>query len=92
MRAIEGGRYVARAANTGISGFVDPYGRVLQKTTLFTPATLVADLRFIRERTIYSRVGDLVAWLSLAATVAALLAARRVRYNVGFRPAESPRP
>jgi apolipoprotein N-acyltransferase len=92
MRAIEGGRYVARAANTGISGFVDPYGRVLQKTTLFTPATLVADLRFIRERTIYSRVGDLVAWLSLAATVAALLAAGRVRYNVGFRPAESPRP
>ena len=92
MRAIEGGRYVARAANTGISGFVDPYGRVLQKTTLFTPAMLVADLRFIRERTIYSRVGDLVAWLSLAATAAALLAAGRVRYNVGFRPAESPRP
>jgi apolipoprotein N-acyltransferase len=92
MRAIEGGRYVARAANTGISGFVDPYGRVLQKTILFTPAMLVADLRFIRERTIYSRVGDLVAWLSLAATVAALLAAGRVRYNVGFRPAESPRP
>jgi apolipoprotein N-acyltransferase len=92
IRAIEGGRYLARAANTGISGFVDPYGRVLQKTTLFTPAMLVADLRFIRERTIYSRVGDLVAWLSLAATLAALLAAARVRYNVGFGPAESPRP
>jgi apolipoprotein N-acyltransferase len=92
MRAIEGGRYLARAANTGISGFVDPYGRVLQKTTLFTPAMLVADLRFIQERTIYSRIGDVIAWLSLAATLAALLAAGRVRYNVGFKPAESPRP
>jgi apolipoprotein N-acyltransferase len=92
MRAIEGGRYLARAANTGISGFVDPYGRVVQKTGLFTPAMLVADLRFIQERTIYSRIGDLVAWLSLAVTLAALLAAGRVRYNVGFGRGESRRP
>jgi apolipoprotein N-acyltransferase len=81
MRSIEGGRYLARAANTGISGFVDPYGRVLQKTALFAPAVLVADLRFIQARTIYSRIGDVAAWLSLAVTVAALLAAGRVRYN-----------
>jgi apolipoprotein N-acyltransferase len=79
MRAIEGGRYLARAANTGISGFVDPYGRVVQKSDLFEPAMLVADLRFIRERTVYSRMGDVVAWLSLALTVAALLATARVR-------------
>ena len=72
MRAIEQGRYLARAANTGISGFVDPYGRVLQKTDLFHEAVLVADLRFITERTIYSRMGDLVAWLSLALTLAGL--------------------
>ena len=50
MRSIEQGRYLARAANTGISGFVDPYGRVLQKTDLFHPAVLVADLRFIQSR------------------------------------------
>ena len=31
LRAIEQGRYLARAANTGISGFVDPYGRVMQR-------------------------------------------------------------
>jgi apolipoprotein N-acyltransferase len=79
MRAIEGGRYLARAANTGISGFVDPYGRVVEKSPLFEQSLLVADLRFIRAPTIYSRTGDLVAWLSLALVAAALLAAARER-------------
>src|SRR4029079_6529629 len=70
MRAIEEGRYLARAANTGISGFVDPYGRIMAKTELFEPAVLVEDLRFLREdRTVYNRIGDLVAWLSLAVTL-----------------------
>jgi apolipoprotein N-acyltransferase len=78
MRAIENGRYLARAANTGVSGFIDPYGRVIVKSALFEQALLVEDLRFIRERTIYSRIGDLVAWLSLALTIAALLASGRM--------------
>jgi apolipoprotein N-acyltransferase len=74
MRAIEGGRYLARSANTGISGFVDPYGRVVASAGLFEEAMLVEDLRFLTDRTVYSRIGDLVAWLSLALTAAALLA------------------
>jgi apolipoprotein N-acyltransferase len=77
MRAVEQGRYLARAANTGISGFVDPYGRVIEKTALFVDAVSIHDVRFIRERTVYSRIGDVAAWLSLALTVAALLVARR---------------
>lgn len=77
MRSIEQGRYLARAANTGISGFVDPYGRVIQKTDLFHPAVLVGDLRFIKTRTIYGRTGDVIAWLSLVITAAALIATRR---------------
>jgi apolipoprotein N-acyltransferase len=77
MRAIEQGRYLARAANTGISGFVDPYGRVIAKTALFEPAVVVQDVRFLTHRTIYNRIGDVVAWASLALTLAALLAVRR---------------
>jgi len=79
LRAIEGGRYLARAANTGISGFVDPYGRVLAKSNLFEQRLLVQDVRFLRGRTLYSRIGDLIAWVSLALTVAVFLATRRVR-------------
>jgi apolipoprotein N-acyltransferase len=79
MRAIENGRYLARAANTGISGFVDPYGRVIAKSDLFEEALLVDDLRFLQTRTIYTRIGDLLAWLCLALTTAALVASRQSR-------------
>jgi apolipoprotein N-acyltransferase len=77
LRSIEQGRYLARAANTGISGFVDPYGRVLQSSNMFQTAVMVEDLRFITERTIYSRIGDLVGWLSVALTLVTLVATRR---------------
>jgi apolipoprotein N-acyltransferase len=38
----------------------------------------VEDLKFLRHRTLYSRIGDTVAWLSLALTAAVFLATRRV--------------
>jgi apolipoprotein N-acyltransferase len=69
MRAVEQGRYVVRAANTGISGAVDPYGRVIARTPIFEPAALVVDVRLLSGRTIYSRVGDVVVWFSLAVTL-----------------------
>ena len=77
MRSIESGRFLARAANTGISGFVDPYGRVLQRSNMFQSAVMAEDVRFLTGRTIYGRMGDVVGWLSVALTLAALLASRR---------------
>ncbi len=76
LRAVEQGRYVVRAANTGISGAVDPYGRVLATTPLFEPAALTVDVRLLSARTIYSRTGDLVVWLALAVTAWTMLPAR----------------
>lgn len=81
LRAIEQGRYLVRAANTGISGVVDPYGRVLDRTRLFETSTVVREVRFLQVRTVYNRIGDAVAYLCLAMTVLALLARRR-----GSRP------
>jgi apolipoprotein N-acyltransferase len=80
MRAIENGRYLIRSANTGISGIVDPYGRVLARSALFEPAVIVGDARLLQGRTFYTRTGDLFAYASVA-TALALLAApvRRVR-------------
>ncbi|HEY7792193.1 MAG TPA: apolipoprotein N-acyltransferase [Vicinamibacterales bacterium] len=77
LRAVEEGRYLARAANTGISGFVDPYGRVISRSNLFEPLTMVGTVRFLTDRTIYSRIGDLFAWLCVAIAIGAFLAAWR---------------
>ncbi len=77
MRAIEQGRYLARAANTGISGIVDPYGRVVTASRIFEQVAIVDDVRFLTTRTLYSRLGDVAAYGSIAVVVAALVAARR---------------
>jgi apolipoprotein N-acyltransferase len=82
MRAIEQGRYLARAANTGISGFVDPYGRVLQKSEIFERTLMVADVRMLQTPTIYGRIGDLFAYLCAALTGAALFLSGGIR---GYR-------
>ncbi|HEX7778985.1 MAG TPA: nitrilase-related carbon-nitrogen hydrolase, partial [Vicinamibacterales bacterium] len=68
IRAVEEGRYVVRAANTGISGAVDPYGRVLRRTPLFETMAVTVDVRLLDGRTIYSYVGDIVAWASAVLT------------------------
>ncbi|HXE79866.1 MAG TPA: apolipoprotein N-acyltransferase [Vicinamibacterales bacterium] len=82
MRAIEQGRYLARSANTGISGIVDPYGRVIAASGLFESAVIVEQVRLIAERTIYARIGDVVAHgsvlLTLAAWASCFIAGRRL--------------
>jgi len=73
FRAVENKRALARAANTGISGFVDPCGRIGQTTALFTDAWAVADLPLLESRTFYSRVGDLFSWLCAIAALFLIL-------------------
>ena len=76
MRAIEQGRYLARAANTGISGIVDPYGRIVTRSSIFEQVSLVGEARFLTGRTVYSRLGDVIAYVSIALTVLAATFAR----------------
>jgi apolipoprotein N-acyltransferase len=71
LRAVEHGRYLARSANTGISGIVDPYGRVVVQTPIFEPAVVTGEIRYLDGRTLYARTGDAFAY---ACALAALLA------------------
>ena len=89
LRAIEQGRYLARAANTGISGIVDPYGRIVARSQLFEQTTLVGDARFLTDRTIYSRIGDVFAYACAVLAAGAILMGRR---NGGTSGPASPDP
>jgi apolipoprotein N-acyltransferase len=72
FRAVENGLPLIRAANTGISGAVDASGRVLAATGLFEPASIAVQITPRRERTFYTRHGDLLVALCAAVTIGML--------------------
>ncbi len=72
LRAVENRRVLARSANTGISGFIDPVGRPLGLTPLMEEAAVVRELPLLDTRTFYTCWGDVFAGACLliaAATV-----------------------
>jgi apolipoprotein N-acyltransferase len=75
MRAIENRVGIARAANTGISGFVDPLGRVTDRTRLGERLFVLGTVQTTDVRTLYTRLGDWVGLLSLVATGTLLVTA-----------------
>ena len=80
MRAIETRAGVARAANTGISLFIDPLGRPYRDTPLFEPAVSPGIVYTTDAVTLYVRWGDWLATLVVlgaAAMIAAAWAAGR---------------
>ncbi len=69
FRAVETRRALARSANTGISGFVDPIGRVRSATSLYEEAWRVETLPVMTLTSLYVRFGDLFAWICVGLTV-----------------------
>ncbi|MBF0102684.1 MAG: apolipoprotein N-acyltransferase [Desulfobacterales bacterium] len=65
FRAIENRRSLIRSANTGISGFIDPTGKILSKTELFVDATLTNAVPLINIETVYNRIGDTFAMVCI---------------------------
>ena len=61
----------------GITAVVDPYGRVVKQAGMFEPLGLTADVRLLDSRTIYTRTGDLMAWLCAALTACVAVVLRR---------------
>ena len=66
MRAIESGRYVVRAANTGISTVISSRGEVLGEKEPLVEGMVVSDVYLSQNQTLYTRIGNLFVYLCLA--------------------------
>lgn len=77
FRAVENRVWIARAANTGISAFIAPSGRVLGATELFVPAAATVEVGLGARPGLYARTGDLIPLLFLAICVLWLVQTRR---------------
>ena len=87
LRAVENRRYLLRAATTGISGIIDPSGRILAKSELMTQTHLTGNISPSQKLTFYTRFGDLLpkASLTLTAMFLILTLAKRKDERKKFR-------
>jgi apolipoprotein N-acyltransferase len=77
FRAIENRVWMVRAANTGISAFISPAGRVVERSGLFERATLTASVGLGARPGLYAAMGDLIPGIFLLVGLAWLLQTRR---------------
>lgn len=77
LRAIENRLPIVRAANTGISGWIDPLGRVRAETPIFVPRTATYQVEVTTTHTLYTQLGDWLGALCSVFTLGFLFAAWR---------------
>ena len=80
MRAMETGRFMLRATNTGITAVIDPRGKIIAKLPQFTEGTLQAEVRGYAGASPYVRFGNtpvVLACLALLALLAVFAHHRR---------------
>jgi len=89
FRAVENRVPFARAANTGISGFIDAEGHILRTTDIFVEGALSGEVRIGGTRTIYTAYGDL---FTLGCAILTLFVAARMWRQGAFRGDYARRP
>ena len=73
FRAVENRKPVVRAANTGISGFIDSSGRIISRTSLFTREFLPGQVKIDKTLTFYTKYGDLFSYACIILFIIMLL-------------------
>ena len=77
FRAVETRRSLVRAANTGISGFVEPTGAIRVQSPLFEPAALTETVVLLDVQTVFTRTGHWFGALCLILILPLLLFRRK---------------
>jgi apolipoprotein N-acyltransferase len=77
FRAVETRRSLVRAANTGISGFVEPTGTLRAQSQLFVPAALTQTMPLLRKQSFFTRGGHWFGALCLALILPMLIFRRK---------------
>jgi apolipoprotein N-acyltransferase len=75
LRSVETRRSIARSANTGISGFINQRGDILQASAYWVPDILKAELNTNNKMTFYVKYGDYIGRISTFLSVFLLLIA-----------------
>jgi apolipoprotein N-acyltransferase len=60
FRAVETRLYLVRSANTGISGIVDPTGKIVAQTGIYQEDSLKDSVKFVKIPTLYDKCGDVL--------------------------------
>jgi apolipoprotein N-acyltransferase len=79
LRAVENHVCLARAANTGISAFIDGAGRLVWTSELYVPEAHAVELAWLPGGSLYTKIGDVFAWACVIACGLTLILARRRR-------------
>ena len=73
FRAIENRTSIARCANTGISCFIDSFGRVTKSTPIFTETVVTGSLTTNTYKTFYTKYGNVFAQIVSLVTLLFIL-------------------
>ena len=94
IRAIEHARSIVHVSTVGVSAMITPDGTAHQRTGLFTPALLAADLPLRTDRTVADRLGAWPEYLAFGgfAMMLVFLGLRRSRGKVGSSTSHEGRP
>ena len=79
FRAVENRVSVIRVANTGVSGFIDQYGRITKKTEIFKKDYLISSVLRRNKQTFYTNYGDIFAYLCVVLSISCI-ARRRFKW------------
>lgn len=90
LRAVENRRALVRSANTGISGFIDPMGKISGETALFTEAAAAGELPLLESRSFFTRAGHHFGLLCALLSLPLLLLRLLRRPDTSSKAAASP--